>query len=99
MPKIIDKTICVKCKKNPPHRQNTCRPCLAAYARANYQKNFKAEPSKGKPKYVKATLWGFRGNNPIRQKSAIRKSLSATFGAQPEKKYRAGDILKGAKHV
>lgn len=96
MPKIIDRTVCVKCKKNPPHRVNKCKECLAAYARQRYAENFKAEPHEYAKYKPSRTVLGIEAR--IRSKTSIRKSLSRKFGAQPEKKYRAADILKGAKN-
>jgi len=89
---MIKKTICSKCKKNPPHRGNQCKECLREYARKRYEDNYRAEPPEEEKNHVRPFLWGLQRH--IRSKTSIRKSLSAKFGAQPEKKYNANDIRK-----
>ena len=102
MQKIIDRSICSKCKKNPPHRKYWCKECEREYsrlaARKRYERDFKAEPHEYK-QYVKSTAW-LRIEKDIRPTSDIRKSLSAKFGAQPNQKYDANHIrmTKGEYH-
>lgn len=86
------KKICQKCGISKVVRQNRCRPCLNAYARQNYEKNFKAEPHEYKQRALSCNVLAIAKD--IRSKTDIRKSLSAKFGAQPERKYDANDIRK-----
>lgn len=92
---------CRKCNKNPAHRHNQCMECLREYARDRariyYAQNYKAEPHDYKPYSPSRTVLAIEKD--IRSRASIRKSLSRKFGAQPEQKYRAADILKGAKNA
>lgn len=96
--------ICRKCNKNPVHRLNQCKECLREYkrlaARKRYEKHFKAEPHEYPKLNKKSIDYRLKIEHLIRSKTSIRKSLSAKFGAQPEKKYDANHIrmTKGEYH-
>lgn len=83
---------CKECFLNPVKNKYACVDCLREkrnlYYRQKYAAEFKAEPHEYKKKNKKRIDYRLKIAKDIRSKSGLKKSLSRTFGAHPETKYR-----------